>query len=470
MKFGTMPEGDSRIFLCHSAADKQAVRGLHARLIADGFHPWLDEEDLIPGQDWDREITQAVRSSEIVIVCLSKSSIGKAGYVQREIKQALDVADEQPEGRIFIIPVRLEECDVPQRLARWQWVNLFDANGYSRLLRALQTRGLSPRHTQSAAGPPVRLTVHRAYFAGSPVEQLFINATNLSESDLVVTHVWFATEPEVHVVNERRALPKRLQPRETWETWIATALLPPDAQVDPFTRARARLSTGEVIQSVENVGVPQSGFVPGAAGTATSLGPITETLAMIFVDLMRLFYSSASKAAENANKNRYLNFLVITERHCRDLQAHYLLFGAELGAVRTELGRLDRRISWVLERFRLGPARGAREIEGVYNALTDMAGMIDRLCAGAHPDRYASSHERVKQYLEERLGGSEPPARVSTDDLYHLRLQAQNALLEDDSLKSIADDIDQRLGIPYFIVDKLLMPYMVFARRADAPG
>jgi hypothetical protein len=466
-----MPEGDSRIFLCHSAADKQAVRELYARLVADGFHPWLDEEDLIPGQDWDREITQAVRSSEVVVVCLSRSSIGKAGYVQREIKQALDVAEEQPEGRIFIIPVRLEECDVPQRLARWHWVNLFDANGYSRLLRALQTRGLSPRQPQNAAGrPALRLSVHRAYFGGSPVEHLFINATNLSGSDLVVTHVWFATEPELHVINLRRPLPKRLQAQETWETWIATAQLPPDARVEPFTLARARLSTGEVFQSAENVGVPEIGTVPGAPGDATALGPIAETLAMVFVDLMRLFYVSASKTAEEANRDRYLNFLVITERHCRDLQAQYILFGAELTTIRTELGRLDRRISWILERFRLGSARGAQEIEGVFNALTDMAGMIDRLCMEAHPEQYASSHERVKQYLDQRFRGSATSSRISIDHLYHLRLHAQTALLEDDTLKSIAEDIDQRLGIPYFIVDKLLMPHMVFARRTDARG
>jgi hypothetical protein len=42
-----------RIFLCHSSGDKIAVRKLYHRLRADGFNPWLDEEDLIPGQDWD---------------------------------------------------------------------------------------------------------------------------------------------------------------------------------------------------------------------------------------------------------------------------------------------------------------------------------------------------------------------------------------------------------------------------------
>jgi hypothetical protein len=129
-----------RIFLCHSSADKPAVRELYQRLRADGFEPWLDEEDLIPGQDWRREIPKAVKNSDVVIVCLSSGSVNKAGYVQKEIKFALDTADEQPEDTIFIIPLKLEECKVPDRLSRWQWVNYFTNNGYSKLLRALNAR------------------------------------------------------------------------------------------------------------------------------------------------------------------------------------------------------------------------------------------------------------------------------------------------------------------------------------------
>lgn len=105
-----------RVFLCHASGDKPTVRGLYHRLRADGFEPWLDEEDLLPGQKWQREIPKAVRASDVVIVCLSNTALTKAGYVQEEIKFALDIADQQPEEAIFLIPVRLEACDVPERL------------------------------------------------------------------------------------------------------------------------------------------------------------------------------------------------------------------------------------------------------------------------------------------------------------------------------------------------------------------
>jgi hypothetical protein len=129
-----------RVFMCHSSGDKNVVHKLCDRLKSDGFEPWLDQENILPGQEWDSEIRKAVRTSDVVVVCLSKSSITKEGYVQKEIKLALDVAEEKPEGTIYVIPIRLEECQVPPRLAGWQWVDMFKVRGYERLVASLRTR------------------------------------------------------------------------------------------------------------------------------------------------------------------------------------------------------------------------------------------------------------------------------------------------------------------------------------------
>lgn len=129
-----------RLFLCHSSVDKPAVRQFYQKLRNDKFDPWLDEENLLAGQDWEHEIKKAVRAADVVLVCLSRVSVERAGFANKEIKFALDVADEKPEGTIFIIPVKLEECDVPDRLRRWHWVDLFGDRGYEKLLRALQER------------------------------------------------------------------------------------------------------------------------------------------------------------------------------------------------------------------------------------------------------------------------------------------------------------------------------------------
>jgi hypothetical protein len=137
MTSATNSERNLRAFLCHSFGDKQVVRELYHHLRTDEIDPWLDEEKILPGQDWDQEIKKAVAKSDVVIVCLSERAINKRGYVQKEIKFALDVADKQPEGTIFLIPVKLEECNVPVRLQHLHWVNLFESRGYQRLLQAL---------------------------------------------------------------------------------------------------------------------------------------------------------------------------------------------------------------------------------------------------------------------------------------------------------------------------------------------
>ncbi|MFI9828206.1 toll/interleukin-1 receptor domain-containing protein [Streptomyces sp. NPDC051913] len=133
-----------KIFLCHSSGDKEDVRRLRRQLLSAGFQPWLDEEDILPGQDWDREIRRAIRASDLVLVCLSRASVTKTGYVQKEIGLVLDFADHQPEGTIYVIPARLEDCEVPERLQRWHRVDLFTEDGFGRLLRSLAlVRGTS---------------------------------------------------------------------------------------------------------------------------------------------------------------------------------------------------------------------------------------------------------------------------------------------------------------------------------------
>lgn len=136
------------VFLCHSSGDKPAVRDLYQQLRKDGFKPWLDEEDILPGKEWEQEIRNAVRHSDVVLVCLSKNAVQKSGFIQKEIRYALDVAEEQPENSIFIIPVRLDFCDVPERLRRWQWVDFFEQKGYERLLSALHERAKTVRREE----------------------------------------------------------------------------------------------------------------------------------------------------------------------------------------------------------------------------------------------------------------------------------------------------------------------------------
>lgn len=143
------PKRRLRVFLCHSSADKQAVRKLCEWLGRDGFDPWLDEQQLLPAQRWQDVIEDAVRASDVVLVCLSAGSVSKEGFLQREIKFALQVADEKPDETIYIVPTRLEPVELPRRFREYQAANLYDADGYEKLRQSLAIRA-----AQIAVAPP----------------------------------------------------------------------------------------------------------------------------------------------------------------------------------------------------------------------------------------------------------------------------------------------------------------------------
>ena len=158
-----------KVFLCHATQDKPIVRELYQRLSTEPWiDPWLDDEKLLPGMDWNLEIEKAVETSDAVIVCLSKNAVNKEGYIQKEIKKALDISEQKPEGMIFIIPARLEECNVPRRLNKWQRVDLFEQAGYEKLKLSLlkrsrelgvsmieQTAGFDQIHSTNTSSPPL---------------------------------------------------------------------------------------------------------------------------------------------------------------------------------------------------------------------------------------------------------------------------------------------------------------------------
>ena len=133
-------ETSPKTFLCHSHGDRVAVHALWSRLRRDGVDVWLDRENLEPGQNWEREIRGAIIKSDVVIACLSRGFNKQKGFRHEELKIALEKANLIPDGEIYIIPVRLEECEMPDSLSHLHRVDLFEADGYKRLIRALQKR------------------------------------------------------------------------------------------------------------------------------------------------------------------------------------------------------------------------------------------------------------------------------------------------------------------------------------------
>lgn len=63
---------------------------------------------------------------------------------------AIDLAKEQPQGAIFLIPARIEPCNIPSQLEHLQSPEIFNEKGYQRLVEALKVRAIKlSRHLNS---------------------------------------------------------------------------------------------------------------------------------------------------------------------------------------------------------------------------------------------------------------------------------------------------------------------------------
>jgi TIR domain-containing protein len=120
------PTGRIRVFLAYAEEDRAEVKRLFAALQNAGFEPWMDQEKLLPGQNWPRAIERAIDLSEFFIGCFSRRSVAKRGHFQCELEYALNVASRVPADEIFFLPVRLNECEVPRDISKKvQHVDLF---------------------------------------------------------------------------------------------------------------------------------------------------------------------------------------------------------------------------------------------------------------------------------------------------------------------------------------------------------
>jgi hypothetical protein len=135
------PQTRPQVFVAYVVEDLKLVRRLCDSLRASGCSPWLDKDQLLPGQNWPRALTQAIEISDAFVACFSARSTAKRGQFQNELRYALDCAQRVPLDASFLVPVRFESCEVPRRISdHVQYVDLFPdwERGVKRVVRAIR--------------------------------------------------------------------------------------------------------------------------------------------------------------------------------------------------------------------------------------------------------------------------------------------------------------------------------------------
>jgi RNA-directed DNA polymerase len=134
-----MTDSSAMIFINYARDDDEPVSKIYSRLKKAGYKPWRDKEDIVGGDTWERAIARAIDECDIFVACLTVNSVRKRGWIQKEIRQALEKRQGQLEKDIFIIPLLLEKgIEIPESLAGFQAIPYYEDNGWNRLTQSIQ--------------------------------------------------------------------------------------------------------------------------------------------------------------------------------------------------------------------------------------------------------------------------------------------------------------------------------------------
>ena len=135
---------NEKVFISYAKKDQKIALKIYSDLLNNGMSPWIDQVNLLPGQNWKIEIAKAIKESRYFIALFSSNSVNKKGYIQKELKIALDTLDEFNESDVFIIPVRIDDCFPDnQKLKDIHFSDLFPSygQGFQKILKAILPDG-----------------------------------------------------------------------------------------------------------------------------------------------------------------------------------------------------------------------------------------------------------------------------------------------------------------------------------------
>lgn len=128
-----------KVFVSYAKEDRDLALKYYDLLLQEGAAPWMDVMHLLPGQNWEAEIDKAFSDANVVVLMLSKRSVNKRGFVQREANDAIERLRYKQPTDIYVIPLLLEPCEVPRHIAgRLQYVDLSTSGAWDQVRAALK--------------------------------------------------------------------------------------------------------------------------------------------------------------------------------------------------------------------------------------------------------------------------------------------------------------------------------------------
>lgn len=124
-------------FVSYAREDEKFVAEVSQRLRDHGAVTWFDRRDLLPGDDWEMRIEKGIENSDFFLSFISRESIDRIGFKNRELMLALKQQSLRPRGRVFLIPILIDDCVPPHDLRNLNWLKISEANWFESLLRTI---------------------------------------------------------------------------------------------------------------------------------------------------------------------------------------------------------------------------------------------------------------------------------------------------------------------------------------------
>lgn len=126
------------VFLASAIEDEKRVQSVADELLQQGVMTWFIRKDLLAGSHRSRAVAEAIADANRVIVFLSKASEASGAWLQRQLQWALEEQKRKPDQERYIVPVRLDECQVPAELQEIQWLDSWVEGWGDQLIASLR--------------------------------------------------------------------------------------------------------------------------------------------------------------------------------------------------------------------------------------------------------------------------------------------------------------------------------------------
>lgn len=193
-----------RVFISHASEDKgRFVVDFARRLREKGVDAWLDQWEMKPGDSIvDKIFEQGLKEAQAVIVVLSQVSVQKP-WVREELNAS--VVSRISKGT-KLIPVVIDDCNVPESLCSTVWQKVDDLNSYDLSMQRILAAIFDADDKPAIGNPPSRFSTVAKIAGLTRTDDLVLRqvaSIQIEENNGLVMYDRLRAEPVLAEIHEQ---------------------------------------------------------------------------------------------------------------------------------------------------------------------------------------------------------------------------------------------------------------------------